>query len=145
MVPVPATSQHGVSMQSATGATWAKGMCYAGFSRISPTLEATLAVSPFFVKSAGGITVSSHLMSLMSQGPFHCAVVESGVVLMFSFITSSSDVDSTSAPNCRKPRVAALSLTSQSPLLCLLNEDNKHSPAIRALQELPPIWGLLRG
>lgn len=71
MVPVPATSQHGVSMQPATGATWAKELCYAGFSRISPTLEATLAVSPFFVKSTGGITVSSQLMSLMSEGPFH--------------------------------------------------------------------------
>ncbi|KAF6287741.1 carboxylesterase 2 [Rhinolophus ferrumequinum] len=38
-------------------------------------------------------------MSLMSQGPFHCAIVESGIVLMFSFITSSSDVDSTMAAN----------------------------------------------
>uniref|UniRef100_G3QYW6 Secreted protein n=1 Tax=Gorilla gorilla gorilla TaxID=9595 RepID=G3QYW6_GORGO len=42
-----ASSALETSTQPATGATWTKWPHYAGSSRISPTLEATLTVSPF--------------------------------------------------------------------------------------------------
>lgn len=99
-----------------------------------------------FGASAGGMSVSLHVVSPMSKGLFHCAIMESGVALLPSFTANSSDVVSTvSAPNRGKPRPAAPSLTSQPPLLCLLNGDNKDSPAIRGPWKQPPMWGLFKG
>ncbi|XP_034378070.1 pyrethroid hydrolase Ces2e-like [Arvicanthis niloticus] len=45
-----------------------------------------------FGESAGGISVSSHVVSPMSQGLFHGAIMESGVALMLSFMSTSSDI-----------------------------------------------------
>ncbi|XP_076961849.1 pyrethroid hydrolase Ces2e-like isoform X3 [Callospermophilus lateralis] len=43
-----------------------------------------------FGQSAGGTSVSSHVVSPMSQGLFHGAIMESGVALLPGLITSSS-------------------------------------------------------
>ncbi|KAM5133469.1 cocaine esterase-like [Callospermophilus lateralis] len=48
-----------------------------------------------FGESAGGTSVSSHVVSPMSQGLFHGAIMESGVALLPGLITSSSKVVST--------------------------------------------------
>ncbi|XP_077648873.1 pyrethroid hydrolase Ces2e-like isoform X3 [Urocitellus parryii] len=49
-----------------------------------------------FGESAGGTSVSSHVVSPMSQGLFHGAIMESGVALLPGLITSSSkDVSKT--------------------------------------------------
>jgi carboxylesterase type B len=45
-----------------------------------------------FGQSAGGISVSSHVVSPMSQGLFHGAIMESGVALLPLFISRSSEV-----------------------------------------------------
>ncbi|XP_029422322.1 pyrethroid hydrolase Ces2e-like [Nannospalax galili] len=45
-----------------------------------------------FGESAGGISVSSHVVSPLSQGLFHGAIMESGVALLPGFIASSSDM-----------------------------------------------------
>ncbi|XP_012868189.1 PREDICTED: pyrethroid hydrolase Ces2e-like isoform X3 [Dipodomys ordii] len=44
-----------------------------------------------FGESAGGTSVSSHVVSPMSQGLFHGAIMESGVVLLPDLISSSSE------------------------------------------------------
>ncbi|XP_037371734.1 cocaine esterase [Talpa occidentalis] len=48
-----------------------------------------------FGESAGGTSVSSHVVSPISQGLFHGAIMESGVALLPGLIASSSDVVST--------------------------------------------------
>ncbi|XP_048648608.1 cocaine esterase-like isoform X8 [Marmota marmota marmota] len=48
-----------------------------------------------FGESAGGTSVSSHVVSPMSQGLFHGAIMESGVALLPSLIASSSEAVST--------------------------------------------------
>ncbi|XP_058135864.1 cocaine esterase isoform X2 [Dasypus novemcinctus] len=48
-----------------------------------------------FGESAGGTSVSSHVVSPMSQGLFHGAIMESGVALLPGLIASSSDTVST--------------------------------------------------
>ncbi|XP_046290753.1 cocaine esterase isoform X3 [Marmota monax] len=48
-----------------------------------------------FGESAGGTSVSSHVLSPMSQGLFHGAIMESGVALLPSLIASSSEAVST--------------------------------------------------
>lgn len=45
-----------------------------------------------FGESAGGINVSSHVVSPMSQGLFHGAIMESGVAVMPGLISSSSEL-----------------------------------------------------
>ncbi|XP_069860952.1 pyrethroid hydrolase Ces2e-like isoform X1 [Dipodomys merriami] len=45
-----------------------------------------------FGESAGGISVSSHVISPMSQGLFHGAIMQSGVALVPGFMSSSSEV-----------------------------------------------------
>ncbi|XP_076694163.1 cocaine esterase-like isoform X2 [Callospermophilus lateralis] len=52
-----------------------------------------------FGESAGGTSVSSHVVSPMSQGLFHGAIMESGVALLPDLITSSSKVVSTMVAN----------------------------------------------
>jgi carboxylesterase 2 len=45
-----------------------------------------------FGESAGGTSVSSHVVSPMSKGLFHGAIMESGVALLPDLISSSSEV-----------------------------------------------------
>ncbi|KAG3257099.1 cocaine esterase-like, transcript variant X2 [Ictidomys tridecemlineatus] len=52
-----------------------------------------------FGESAGGTSVSSHVVSPMSQGLFHGAIMESGVALLPGLITSSSKDVSTVIAN----------------------------------------------
>ncbi|XP_069918685.1 cocaine esterase-like [Oryctolagus cuniculus] len=52
-----------------------------------------------FGESAGGMSVSSHVVSPMSQGLFHGAIMESGVALRPSLIPRSSEVVSTVVAN----------------------------------------------
>ncbi|XP_062033238.1 cocaine esterase-like [Lepus europaeus] len=52
-----------------------------------------------FGESAGGISVSAHVLSPMSQGLFHGAIMQSGVVLLPRFIVNSSDVISAMVAN----------------------------------------------
>uniref|UniRef100_A0A286XCP4 Carboxylesterase type B domain-containing protein n=2 Tax=Cavia porcellus TaxID=10141 RepID=A0A286XCP4_CAVPO len=52
-----------------------------------------------FGESAGGISVSSHVLSPMSRGLFHGAIMESGVAVMPGFISSSSEAISTMVAN----------------------------------------------
>ncbi|XP_055477348.1 acylcarnitine hydrolase-like isoform X2 [Psammomys obesus] len=44
-----------------------------------------------FGESAGGVSVSSHVVSPMSQGLFHGAIMESGVALLPGMVSSSSE------------------------------------------------------
>ncbi|XP_062969199.1 cocaine esterase-like [Cynocephalus volans] len=52
-----------------------------------------------FGESAGGASVSSHVISPMSRGLFHGAIMESGVALLPDLITGSSDAVSTMVAN----------------------------------------------
>uniref|UniRef100_A0A8C0WNZ6 Carboxylic ester hydrolase n=1 Tax=Castor canadensis TaxID=51338 RepID=A0A8C0WNZ6_CASCN len=52
-----------------------------------------------FGESAGGTSVSSHVLSPMSQGLFHGAIMESGVALVPDLISSSSEVVYTMVAN----------------------------------------------
>ncbi|XP_059120182.1 acylcarnitine hydrolase-like isoform X3 [Peromyscus eremicus] len=49
-------------------------------------------VVTIFGESAGGTSVSSHVVSPMSQGLFHRAIMESGVAVLPGLISSSSEV-----------------------------------------------------
>ncbi|XP_066205155.1 cocaine esterase [Saccopteryx leptura] len=52
-----------------------------------------------FGSSAGGMSVSMHIMSPMSQGLFHGAIMESGVALAPGQLVNSSDIVSTMVAN----------------------------------------------
>lgn len=52
-----------------------------------------------FGESAGGTSVSSHMVSPMSQGLFHGAIMESGVALLPGLLANSSDMVSTMVVN----------------------------------------------
>ncbi|KAM5262853.1 pyrethroid hydrolase Ces2e-like [Ctenodactylus gundi] len=52
-----------------------------------------------FGESAGGTSVSSHVLSPMSKGLFHGAIMESGVALLPDLISSSSEAVSTMVAN----------------------------------------------
>ncbi|XP_049719805.1 cocaine esterase isoform X2 [Elephas maximus indicus] len=52
-----------------------------------------------FGESAGGTCVSSHILSPMSQGLFHGAIMESGVAVLPGLIANSSDMVSTMVAN----------------------------------------------
>ncbi|EGV97018.1 Carboxylesterase 2 [Cricetulus griseus] len=53
-----------------------------------------------FGESAGATSVSSHVVSPMSQGLFHGAIMESGVALMPDLISNTSEVMYKTLPNC---------------------------------------------
>ncbi|XP_051686075.2 cocaine esterase-like [Oryctolagus cuniculus] len=72
-----------------------------------------------FGESAGAISVSAHVLSPMSQGLFHGAIMESGVVLLPSLITSSSEVVSTVSVLTAQPALLLLPL--------LQSQGNEHS------------------
>ncbi|XP_040853250.1 cocaine esterase-like [Ochotona curzoniae] len=52
-----------------------------------------------FGESAGGVSVSSHVLSPVSQGLFHGAIMESGVAVLPGIITSSSETISSVVTN----------------------------------------------
>nr|XP_025867229.1 cocaine esterase isoform X2 [Vulpes vulpes] len=79
-----------------------------------------------FGESAGGTSVSSHVVSPMSQGLFHRAIMESGVALLPGLTASSSDEVST--------RVAKLSgcgqVDSEALVGCLRSKSEEEILAI---------------
>ncbi|XP_006878965.1 PREDICTED: cocaine esterase [Elephantulus edwardii] len=83
-----------------------------------------------FGESAGGTSVSSHVMSPMSQGLFHGAIMESGVALLPGLIANSSDSISTVS------MVANLSACSQVDSETLVNcLRSKSEEEIQAMSE----------
>lgn len=68
--------------------------------------------------------MSLHVVSPMSQGLFHRAIMESGVALLPGLTVSSSDeVTTVSIPSCEKPESCLSSYVSAS--ITLLNEHNQ--------------------
>ncbi|KAM5262849.1 pyrethroid hydrolase Ces2e-like [Ctenodactylus gundi] len=79
-----------------------------------------------FGESAGGICVSSHVLSPMSRGLFHGAIMESGVALVPGFISSPSEAISAMVANlsgCGHGDSAAL-------VTCLRNKTEEEMVAI---------------
>ncbi|GAB1293552.1 Carboxylic ester hydrolase [Apodemus speciosus] len=75
-----------------------------------------------FGESAGGTSVSSLVVSPMSQGLFHHAIMESGVALMSSLISTSSDVVyRVSALNHPNPELPPKLSHLETLVLCLTN------------------------
>ncbi|KAM5134101.1 cocaine esterase-like [Callospermophilus lateralis] len=79
-----------------------------------------------FGQSAGGTSVSSHVVSPMSQGLFHGAIMESGVALMPGLITSSSKDVSTMVANLS----ACGQVESEALVSCLRGKSEQEMLAI---------------
>ncbi|XP_015344120.1 cocaine esterase-like isoform X1 [Marmota marmota marmota] len=79
-----------------------------------------------FGESAGGTSVSSHVVSPMSQGLFHGAIMESGVALLPDLITSSSKDVSTMVANLS----ACGQVESEALVSCLRDKSEQEMLAI---------------
>ncbi|KAM6223768.1 cocaine esterase-like [Rhynchocyon petersi] len=87
-----------------------------------------------FGESAGGTSVSSHVVSPMSQGLFHGAIMESGVALLPGLIASSSDVVSTMVANLS----ACGQVDSEALVSCLRDKNKEEILAINKHFKLIP-------
>ncbi|KFO19967.1 acylcarnitine hydrolase [Fukomys damarensis] len=79
-----------------------------------------------FGESAGGVSVSSHVLSPMSRGLFHGAIMESGVALLPDLISSSSEAVYTMVANmsgCRQ-------IDSEAMVRCLRDKSEEEIVAI---------------
>ena len=87
-----------------------------------------------FGESAGGTSVSSHVVSPMSQGLFHGAIMESGVALLPDLISETSEMVSTT--------VAKLSgceaMDSQALVRCLRGKSEAEILAINKVFKMIP-------
>ncbi|XP_028624437.1 pyrethroid hydrolase Ces2e-like isoform X1 [Grammomys surdaster] len=87
-----------------------------------------------FGESAGGTSVSSHVVSPMSQGLFHGAIMESGVALLPDLISNTSEVVYTT--------VAILSgcetMDSETLVRCLRNKSEEEILAINEVFKIIP-------
>uniref|UniRef100_A0A8C9PZC3 Carboxylic ester hydrolase n=1 Tax=Spermophilus dauricus TaxID=99837 RepID=A0A8C9PZC3_SPEDA len=92
-----------------------------------------------FGQSAGGSSVSSHVVSPMSQGLFHGAIMESGVALLPDLITSSSKVVSTVVANLS----ACGQVESEALVSCLRGKSEQEMLAITKAFKIIP--GLVDG
>ncbi|XP_069848597.1 cocaine esterase-like isoform X2 [Dipodomys merriami] len=89
-----------------------------------------------FGQSAGGSSVSSHVMSPMSQGLFHGAIMESGVAFSPFFISSSSDVVSSMVANLS----ACEQVDSEALVRCLRAKSEEEMLAItKAFKMIPGV------
>ncbi|XP_036604071.1 cocaine esterase-like [Trichosurus vulpecula] len=79
-----------------------------------------------FGESAGGISVSSHVLSPMSKGLFHRAIMESGVAILPGLISSSSEM----AVNVIAKLSACERHNSVSMVQCLRNKSEDEILAI---------------
>ncbi|XP_069848590.1 acylcarnitine hydrolase-like [Dipodomys merriami] len=79
-----------------------------------------------FGESAGGTSVSSHVMSPMSQGLFHGAIMESGVALLPDLLSSSSEPVSSMVANLS----ACEQLDSEALVSCLRAKSEEEMLAI---------------
>lgn len=90
-------------------------------------------------ESAGGTSVSSHVVSPMSKGLFHGAIMESGVALLPSLITSSSDAVSMMVANMS----ACGQIDSEALVDCLRGKSEEEILAIN--EHLRIIPGMVDG
>ncbi|XP_048647995.1 cocaine esterase-like isoform X6 [Marmota marmota marmota] len=89
-----------------------------------------------FGESAGGTSVSSLVVSPMSQGLFHGAIMESGVALLPDLITSSSKVVSTMVANLS----ACGQVESEALVSCLRGKSEQEMLAItKAFKIIPAV------
>nr|XP_051702852.1 cocaine esterase-like isoform X12 [Oryctolagus cuniculus] len=89
-----------------------------------------------FGESAGAISVSSHVVSPMSQGLFHRAIMESGVAVLPLFITTSSEVVSTMVANLS----ACGQVNSEALVRCLRGKSEEEMLAItQAFRSIPGV------
>ncbi|KAM4800457.1 cocaine esterase-like [Urocitellus parryii] len=87
-----------------------------------------------FGESAGGTSVSSHVLSPMSQGLFHGAIMESGVALLPDLITSSSKDVSTMVANLS----ACGQVESEALVSCLRGKSEQEMLAITKVFSIIP-------
>ncbi|XP_006863700.1 PREDICTED: cocaine esterase [Chrysochloris asiatica] len=87
-----------------------------------------------FGESAGGTSVSSHVVSPMSQGLFHGAIMESGVALLPGLITSSAEVIFTMVANLS----ACGQVDSEALVDCLRGKSEEEILAINKPFKLTP-------
>ncbi|XP_077888573.1 cocaine esterase isoform X2 [Ictidomys tridecemlineatus] len=87
-----------------------------------------------FGESAGGTSVSSLVLSPMSQGLFHGAIMESGVALLPDLITSSSKVVSTMVANLS----ACGQVESEALVSCLRGKSEQEMLAITKTFKIIP-------
>ncbi|XP_059761198.1 cocaine esterase-like isoform X4 [Balaenoptera ricei] len=92
-----------------------------------------------FGESAGGVSVSLHVVSPVSEGLFHGAIMESGVALLPSFTANSSDVVSTVVANLS----ACGQVDSEALVDCLRHKSEEEILAIS--KPLSIIPGLVDG
>ncbi|KAM6177443.1 pyrethroid hydrolase Ces2e-like [Erethizon dorsatum] len=89
-----------------------------------------------FGESAGGTSVSSHVLSPMSQGLFHGAIMESGVAVVPSLISSSSEAVSSMVANLS----ACVHVDSEALVNCLRGKSEEEMLAItKAFKIIPGV------
>ncbi|XP_042556548.1 pyrethroid hydrolase Ces2e-like [Dipodomys spectabilis] len=89
-----------------------------------------------FGESAGGTSVSSHVVSPMSQGLFHGAIMESGVALAPALISSSSEPVSSMVANLS----ACEQVDSEALVRCLRAKNEEEMLAItKTFKEIPAV------
>ncbi|XP_004583974.2 cocaine esterase-like isoform X3 [Ochotona princeps] len=89
-----------------------------------------------FGESAGGTSVSSHVLSPMSQGLFHGAIMESGVAVLPGLITSSSEMVSMLVANLS----ACDPVNSKGFVACLRDKSEEEMLAItKAFRIIPGV------
>ncbi|XP_005403771.1 PREDICTED: cocaine esterase-like isoform X2 [Chinchilla lanigera] len=87
-----------------------------------------------FGTSAGGTSVSSHVLSPMSRGLFHGAIMESGVALLPSLISSSPKAISTKVANLS----ACGPVDSESLVRCLRGKSEEEMLAVTKVFKIIP-------
>ncbi|XP_048211368.1 pyrethroid hydrolase Ces2e-like [Perognathus longimembris pacificus] len=92
-----------------------------------------------FGESAGGTSVSSHVLSPVSQGLFHGAIMESGVVLVPGFISNSSEEIVKMVANLS----ACEQVDSEALVRCLRGKSEEEMLAIT--KALPLVSGVVDG
>ncbi|XP_005403776.1 PREDICTED: cocaine esterase isoform X2 [Chinchilla lanigera] len=89
-----------------------------------------------FGESAGGTSVSSHVLSPMSQGLFHGAIMESGVALLPDLISSSHEAISTVVANMS----GCGNIDSEAMVRCLRGKSEEEIVAItKSLKIIPAV------
>ncbi|XP_055477343.1 pyrethroid hydrolase Ces2e-like [Psammomys obesus] len=87
-----------------------------------------------FGESAGGTSVSSHVVSPMSQGLFHGAIMESGVAVLPGLISSSSEVVYSTVANLS----GCAAVNSESLVHCLRSKSEAEILAINKVFKVIP-------
>ncbi|XP_069848390.1 cocaine esterase-like [Dipodomys merriami] len=87
-----------------------------------------------FGQSAGGTSVSSHVVSPMSQGLFHGAIMESGVAVVPDLISSSSEPVSSVVANLS----ACVKMNSEALVRCLRAKSEEEMLAITKTFKVMP-------